>query len=49
MAAACTMRSPKASRQLIMATKPTMTKASTPAMARAEPSQPTAFACCVPR
>jgi hypothetical protein len=32
-----------------VATEPTMTKASTLAMARADPNQPTASACCLPR
>jgi len=48
MAAACTMSRPNARRQLIAATKPTMTNASTPAIARAEPSKPTACICCFP-
>jgi len=49
IAPAWTMSRPNASRQLIVATKPTMTNARTPAIARAEPSQPTASACCLPR
>ena len=50
MAAACTMSRPNATRHPThRSSVPMIRKASTPAIARAEPSQPSALACWAPR